>query len=135
MLVLLASTIAWLTFRHVRDYSGTWSAAEKHLAAALSPSEMIHTDPISRNSLEFFWRYPAKMNVSVYGEPGRPLTVRCDEYVLRNLSYDQWLTINYGMWLNLRGFEVPPAVRKPPENWHVVWTNQNATLFKIACGG
>jgi len=135
ILLVLASTMAWLTFRHFRDHAGTWSAAEKHLATVLSPNDVIHTDPISRNSLEFFWRYPARMNVSAYGEPGRPLTVRCGEYVLRNLSYDQWLTVNYGMWLNLRGFELPPIVQKPPENWQTLWTNRNATLFKVVCGG
>jgi hypothetical protein len=135
MLLVLASTIAWLTFRHFRDDTGTWSAAEKHLAGVVSPKDKIHTDAISRNGLEFFWRYPAEMNISVYGEPGRPLTVSCGEYVLRNQSYSRWLTINYGMWLNFGGFEVPPAVQKPPDNWQVVWTNGNATFFKVACGG
>lgn len=135
ILLVLALTVAWLTFRQFRDDAGTWSAAEKHLAGVLSPKDRIHTDAISRNALEFFWRYPAEMNISVYGEPGRPVAVRCGDYVLRNLSYDRWLTVNYGMWLNFGGFEAPPVVQKPPENWHVAWTNGNATLFKVACAG
>ena len=135
VLLVLASTVAWLTFRHFRDYTGRWSAAEEHLAGVLSPKDTIHTDAISRNGLEFFWGYPAKMNVSPYGAPGRPVTVRCGDYVLRNLSYDRWLTVNYGMWLNVGGFEAPPVVQKPPESWRVVWTDGNATLFKVTCAG
>ena len=134
MILLLAALIAWSTFRQVRGHIGTWSAAEKYLANVVSPKDRIHTDVLSRNALEFFWRYPDEMNISVYGEPGQQFIVRCDEYVLKNISYNQWLTTNYGMWLTMRGFELPTTVREPPENWHIKWTNRNATLFKVVCG-
>jgi len=133
MILMLAALIAWSTFRQARDHAGTWSAAEKHLAGVLSPRDRIHTDVLSRNALEFFWGYPDEMNICVYGEPGQQLTVRCDEYVLKNRSYSKWLTANYGMWLTLRRFELPAIVQEPPENWRIQWTNQNATLFKVAC--
>jgi len=109
--------------------------AEKYLAGVVTPEDRIHADPLARNALEFFWRYPTRMNVSVYGEPGRQDMVECGDYVLRNRSYDSWLTSRPGMWLTMRGFETPTAVQNPPENWRVQWTNQNATLFKVACGG
>jgi 4-amino-4-deoxy-L-arabinose transferase-like glycosyltransferase len=134
MILLLAALIAWSTFRQARDYKGTWSAAEKYLAGVLSPRDRIHTDVLSRNGLEFFWRYPEKMNISVYGEPGKQLAVSCGDYVLRNPSYDLWLSTNRGSWLTMRGFELPAIVRKPPESWRVQWTNQNATLFRVSCG-
>ena len=134
MIVALAGLIAWSTFRQFRDHQGTWSAAEKYLAGVLSPKDRIHTDALSRNALEFFWRYPDQMNISVYGEPGHPIVIGCNEYVLKNRSYIEWLTTNYGMWLTMRGFELPALVQKPPENWRVEWTNHNATLFKVICG-
>lgn len=131
----LVAIIAWSTLRLVRDDPGKWAKAEKYLAGVVTPEDRIHADPLARNALEFFWRYPTKMNVSVYGEPGRQDLVECGDYVLRNRSYDSWLTSRPGMWLTMRGFETPTAVQNPPENWHVQWTNQNATLFKVACGG
>jgi hypothetical protein len=134
MILIITALIAWSTFRQARDYKGTWSAAEKYLAGILSPKDRIHTDVISRNGLEFFWRYPEEMNISVYGEPGRPLVARCDEYVLNNPSYNLWLSTNYGSYWNMRGFELPTPVQKPPANWRVQWTNGNATLFKVVCG-
>lgn len=134
IILALAGLVTWSTFRQFRDYPGTWSAAEKYLAGVLSPKDRIHTDALSRNALEFFWGYPGEINVSLYGEPDQRLVVGCGEYVLRNTSYNQWLTANYGMWLTLRGFALPAIVQKPPENWRVQWTNQNATLFKVVCG-
>jgi hypothetical protein len=133
MILLIATLVVWSTFRQFRDHVGTWAAGEKYLASVLSPKNRIHADILSRNALEFFWRYPDEMNVSVYGEPGQSIVVDCNDYVLRNLSYIQWLTTNYGMWLTLRGFELPAAVQNPPENWRIQWTNQNATLFKVVC--
>ena len=134
VIFLLGMQIGWSTFRQLRDDAGPWAAAEKYLAGTvLSPSDRIHTDALGRNALEFFWRYPDEMNISVYGEPGRQPAVRCNDYVLRNISYDHWLTIRPGMWLNFGGFEVPSAVTEPPKNWDIVWTNQNATLFKMVC--
>jgi hypothetical protein len=134
VILLLSGVIAWSTFRQARDYLQTWSAAERHLSRVLSPEDRIHTDILSRNALEFFWKYPDTMNISVYGTPGEQPVVRCDEYVLRNHGYNLWLSTNYGMWLTMGGFEVPANVKKPPENWRIQWTNQNATLFKVACG-
>lgn len=130
--VLVAQT-AWSTFRQARDHKGTWSAAERYLAGVLTPRDRIHTDVLSRNALEFFWRYPDVMNVSVYGNPGRQITVRCDEYVLRNHSYNGWLATNYGSYLTMQGFELPQVVGKPPANWRIQWTNGNATLFRVVC--
>jgi len=135
MILGLALTISWFTFRQFRDYAGTWSAAEKYLARdMLAPEDRIHTDAISRNALEFFWGYPKAMNIAVYGEPGKKFSVHCNEYVLRNLSYSHWLASRRGMWLTFRGFELPDLVARPPVNWRVQWTNQNATLFKVVCG-
>lgn len=134
LIAALAGSAAWSTFRQFRDHKGTWSAAEKYLASVISPKDRVHADALSRNGLEFFWRYPGEMNVLVYGEPGRPIVVGCNDYVLKNRSYIEWLTANYGMWLTLRGFELPAVVQKPPENWRVQWTNDNATLFKVTCG-
>jgi hypothetical protein len=132
---MLAGIIASSTFRLIRDNYGKprWSSAEKYLAGVVSPTDRIHTDALSRNSLEFFWRYPDKMNVFVYGEPGHSDTIQCGDYVLRNRSYDDWLTSRPGMWLTMRGFETPSAVQNPPANWRVQWTDENATLFKVAC--
>jgi hypothetical protein len=134
IVLVLGTAMAWQTFRQARDHRGTWSAAEKALAGVVSPGDRIHTDVLSRNALEFFWRYPGQMNIAVYGEPGHEFMVRCDEYVLRNLSYNEWLTTNYGTWWALRRFELPTAVQQPPKNWRIQWTNRNATLFKVVCG-
>jgi 4-amino-4-deoxy-L-arabinose transferase-like glycosyltransferase len=133
--LMLVSIIAWSTFRLIRDDAGKWARAEKYLSRVVSPEDRIHTDPLSKNGLEFFWRYPGKMNVSVYGEPGQHDMVQCGDYVLRNRSYNSWLTSRPGMWLTMKGFETPSAVENPPETWHVQWKNENATLFKVACGG
>lgn len=133
VILLISMQIAWSTFRQFRDHTETWSAAEKYLSDVLLPKDRIHTDAISRNGLVFFWRYPDETNIVVYGKPGQPLIVGCNEYVLSNLSYNHWLTIRPGMWLNEEGFEVPTAVKAPPKNWRILWTNQNATLFKMVC--
>jgi 4-amino-4-deoxy-L-arabinose transferase-like glycosyltransferase len=135
VVLTLVAIIAWSTLRLVRDDPGKWAKAERYLAGVVSPEDRIHADPLSRNALEFFWRYPDKMNVAVYGEPGQPYMVQCGDYVLKNRSYDAWLTSRPGMWLTARGFELPAAVQNPPENWQVQWTNENATLFKVACDG
>jgi hypothetical protein len=131
---VLVAIIGWSTFRLVRDKPGQWSKAEKYLVGIVSPEDRIHTDPISRNGLEFFWGYPDKMNVLVYGEPSQRNMVQCGDYVLRNRSYDAWLTSRPGMWLTMRGFELPTMVENPPEDWRIQWKDENATLFKVACG-
>ena len=134
IILMLAAVIAWSTFRKFRDHDETWSAGERYLARVLSPKDRIHTDALSRYALEFFWRYPEKMNILVYGEPGYQLTIHCDDYVLRNHSYNRWLAVNRGTWLTLRGFEIPTVVKDPPRNWRIQWANQNTTLFRVGCG-
>lgn len=133
VLIALGIFAAWSTFREIRDYAGTWSAAEKHLAGVVRPGDRIHTDVMSRNSLQFFWKYPASMNLAIYGDPDYEFQPECADMVLRNLSYNHWLTVNYGSWMTLQRFTLPEQVATPPENWAVLWTNQNATLFEVGC--
>ncbi len=132
-ILILTAIVGWSTFRQARDWPGTWASAERYLAKVLTVDDRIHTDVISRNALEFFWRYPERMNISVYGEPGQQLHPQCNDYVLNNESYNQWLATNVGSFWAMRGFEAPASVKHPPDNWRVEWTNGNSTLYKIEC--
>lgn len=123
----------WSTFRTARDRNTTWAAAERELAAIIQPSDRIYTDALSRAGLEFFWRYPATVDIVDIGEMQPDENVDCSGYVLINRSYINWLENNFGMWYTLAPFSLPPELREPPAQWEVSWTNGNAMLYRVQC--
>jgi 4-amino-4-deoxy-L-arabinose transferase-like glycosyltransferase len=123
------------TFRLFRDQQPQWSSAEQSLASTIAPRDTVYTDPLSRAGLEFFWRYPQQMNVIDVDDMRDEAVLACNSYVLYNRDYADWLELNYGMWLTLDAFNAPGFFRNPPPNWERLWTNQNATLFRVRCVG
>ena len=102
-------------------------------ATTLSPADRIYTDGLTKNGLEFFWEYPASMNVIEYSQMDAGSGPSCDSYVLFNRSYNDWLTVNYGTWMTLEPFRVPDAIAAGLDAWPSAWTNGNATLYRVSC--
>lgn len=130
--VMLVVTLYHGVFRPLRDKQPLWTSAEKSLASVLQPDDVIYTDPLSRNGLEFYWRYPATMNITNVNGLADD-AIPCDSYVLVNPSYVDWLELNRGMWLTLGGFEAPSTFREPPPEWSEIWANHNARLYEVTC--
>jgi hypothetical protein len=131
--ILVVVTLYHGGFRLIRDRAPQWTGAEKTLASTLEPSDPIYTDPLSRASLEFYWGYPATMNITDVDGLADDATLPCDSYVLLNPSYVDWLELNRGMWLTLDGFRAPDSFDQPPAEWTEIWADHNARLFQVTC--
>lgn len=129
----IAVVAGWSTFRTARDRTTTWASAERDLVEIIQPTDRIYTDALSRAGLEFFWRYPATVNIVDISEMQPDEQVQCGGYVLINRSYINWLENNFGMWYTLAPFSLPAELQELPAQWDVSWTNGNATLYRAEC--
>jgi len=123
--------VGYSTFRGIRGRSQTWSAAEKAVAHLLGPSDRLYTDPLSKNGIEFFGNYSSKVNIINYSELPVDKKIPYGSYLLVNKSYNEWLKINKGTWLNKDGFQLPHVVKNPPKTWKKLWYNNNAVLYRV----
>jgi 4-amino-4-deoxy-L-arabinose transferase-like glycosyltransferase len=129
---LLIGISSYETFRAVRDIGRTKSIYETRIASSiLKPSDRIYTDPLSRKSLEFFWRYPEEMNVIDFENmKGRDIT--SNSFVLLDCARLNYLKVNVGMWLTKDyGYKEPNFFERPPHSWKRVWGNANAALYHV----
>ena len=130
VLIIISSYDMLMTYRNRGD---TYSATERQLARKLSPQDVIYTDPQSIKGLEFFWKYPEKMNAVNYAGLNLDDKVPCNSYVLLNKTYTSWLSANPGMWLNINGFSIPQAIADSTGSWDNLWHKNNSTLFFVNC--
>ena len=115
-----------------RKFSPGWASAVRTLGTSLRPSDRLYTDALSIRGLEFFWKYPPRMNVVNFEDMNAASPLRAGDYVLINETYLDWLVTMAGWWPT-KGttYEKPVIVKQPPATWETVWKSGNATLFRV----
>ena len=136
--VILAAFIVLIggyqTFREIRDTGNkaAWTSELRVVSNNVKPEERFYTDPISKKGLEFFWRYPDKINVIDFEGMKSPKDILSGSFVLTNRWYVDWLNVNAGMWLSdPSGYRKPDFFDHPPHSWKTIWKNTNAALYYV----
>ena len=117
--------------RHAKIPQG-WAQEGRILSAILSPSDRIYTDILNMKSLEFFWKYPKKMEIIDFEGMQPTNDIPAGSYILTHPGAINWLEVNAGMWLSKGNVYVKPYFYENiPPSWKVVWQNSRAILYKV----
>ncbi|OGW51330.1 MAG: hypothetical protein A2Z50_00980 [Nitrospirae bacterium RBG_19FT_COMBO_42_15] len=83
-------------------------------------------------SLEFFWKYPKKMEIIDFEGMQPTNDIPAGSYILTHPGAINWLEVNAGMWLSKGNVYVKPYFYENiPPSWKVVWQNSRAILYKV----
>jgi len=115
-----------------RKFSPDWVSEVRTLSSSLRPADRIYTDILSIHGLEFYWRYPVRMNTVNFEDMTADTTPRPGDYVLANTTYLDWLASMAGWWPTERAtFHKPAMLDSIPRSWETVWRNETATLYRL----
>lgn len=113
-----------------RKYRSGWLASTKTLSTILKPTDRLYTDILTINGLEFFWRYPNRMNVVNFED--MTVTPQPGDYVVANKANLNWLVDMAGWWPTEHTTYVKPTmVEQPPASWETTWRSDDAALYRV----
>jgi hypothetical protein len=128
--LLIACVVTGLTeaqgLAHIRPIYDT-----RQVAARITPSDVLYTDPLTRKALEFHWKYPESTRLADFEGLGAE-AVPSGSYVLLDTHRLRWLDANVSMWLTKDyGYHEPAFAKTRPASWKPLWRNPYATLYRV----
>lgn len=113
-------------------YSPNWASDVRAVSGMLQPSDRVYADVLSLHGLEFYWSFPEVMNTVNFQEMSPSSTLDEGGFVLLNEAYLEWLGRFSGWWPTKSGAAQRPVFADdPPPSWEMVWSSDNATLYRI----
>jgi len=130
--VAVIGLVGATVFREARDVAGLQPIYDvKAVAGLVRPGDRLYTDPLSRKGLQFYWGYPAQMNVVDFEQMDRD-DVEPGSFVLVDRYRLDWLDVNVSMWLTEDyGYHEPEFSGGDPAGWDVRWRSPYATLYRV----
>lgn len=129
VLILLTLSTSFRLIRNRPQHKSFYQT--KHAAKFITSADRVYTDPLTTKSLEFYLKYPERMNTVDYeGMP--PEEVLPGSFVLIDRHRVAWLKINVDMWLTqVYGYNEPEFYDSPPETWSTVWRGDGVALYRV----
>ena len=135
---ILVIFLLWIggynTFQNIKGANAQkgWAEDAQAVSHLARPSDRLYADALSIKALEFYWRYPEKMNAVDFEGMSSAGDIAPGSYLLFNSNAINWLEKNAGMWLSKS-----PQYRRPdfhsnlPAAFKKIWQNDHAALYRI----
>ena len=120
--------------RHL-DEVRAWTAEVRAVSDDVEPQTLLYSDTLSLRGLSFFAAYPDTVRWVDFARLPPGASPDPNSLVLVNHAYIEWLQVNAGMWLSPpEGYRTHMFYHAAPESWTVLWSNENATLYRVPPG-